>query len=130
MTKIMSHARLRNAVIAGGWPTRTTSRTTTTAVAASGQSVVAGGGGGGAVGMVTAGRRCVEPARSSTTPISLLQPVIPSRGMAASAAAAGESRKVLTEDNVFINLRRMEYAVRGPLLLRALEIEKELQKVR
>lgn len=36
--------------------------------------------------------------------------------------------KVLTEDNVFTNLRKMEYAVRGPLLLRALEIEKELQR--
>lgn len=35
----------------------------------------------------------------------------------------------LTIDNVFSNLRRMEYAVRGPLLLRALEIEKELEKV-
>ncbi|KAK0090514.1 hypothetical protein PV325_012568 [Microctonus aethiopoides] len=34
----------------------------------------------------------------------------------------------LTIDNVFSNLRRMEYAVRGPLLLRALEIEKELEK--
>ena len=46
------------------------------------------------------------------------------RGMASSAPG----RKVLTEDNVFTNLRKMEYAVRGPLLLRALEIEKELQK--
>lgn len=46
------------------------------------------------------------------------------RGMASGAPGA----KVLTEDNVFENLRRMEYAVRGPLLLRALEIEKELQK--
>nr|XP_034185552.1 alanine aminotransferase 1 isoform X1 [Osmia lignaria] len=46
------------------------------------------------------------------------------RGMANSAPG----RKVLTEDNVFTNLRKMEYAVRGPLLLRALEIEKELQK--
>lgn len=42
------------------------------------------------------------------------------------STAAG--MKVLTEENVFGNLRRMEYAVRGPLLLRALEIEKELQK--
>lgn len=42
-----------------------------------------------------------------------------------SMACAG---KVLTEENVFGNLRRMEYAVRGPLLLRALEIEQELRK--
>lgn len=64
----------------------------------------------------------------------LLQPVIPCRGMASSAAAAtamaSPCGKVLTEDNVFVNLRKMEYAVRGPLLIRALEIEKELQKVR
>ncbi|XP_017877130.1 alanine aminotransferase 1 [Ceratina calcarata] len=46
------------------------------------------------------------------------------RGMASGTPRA----KVLTEDNVFENLRRMEYAVRGPLLIRALEIEKELQK--
>lgn len=46
------------------------------------------------------------------------------RGMA-SVTPGG---KVLTEDTVFTNLRKMEYAVRGPLLVRALEIEKELQK--
>lgn len=46
------------------------------------------------------------------------------RGMS-SVTPAG---KVLTEDNVFTNLRKMEYAVRGPLLIRAIEIEKELQK--
>lgn len=40
------------------------------------------------------------------------------------------SSRVLTIDNVNPNLKRMEYAVRGPLLIRALEIEKELQKVR
>ena len=45
-------------------------------------------------------------------------------------ASGPPGSKVLTEDNVFTNLRKMEYAVRGPLLLRALEIEKELQKVR
>lgn len=42
---------------------------------------------------------------------------------------AGNSGRVLTEDNVFGNLVRMEYAVRGPLLIRALELEKELKKV-
>ncbi|KOC67910.1 Alanine aminotransferase 2 [Habropoda laboriosa] len=46
------------------------------------------------------------------------------RGMASGVPGS----KILTEDNVFTNLRKMEYAVRGPLLLRALEIEKELQK--
>ncbi|XP_011304772.1 alanine aminotransferase 1 [Fopius arisanus] len=41
---------------------------------------------------------------------------------------SGSAGKTLTLDNVYSNLRRMEYAVRGPLLLRALEIEKELEK--
>lgn len=113
----MSHAHLRNAVIAGGWPTRTMT------AAAARQSAGSGGGAliGRGVGMADA-------------PVSvLLQPVIPCRGMASSAAtaaAASPRGKVLTEDNVFENLRKMEYAVRGPLLIRALEIEKELQKVR
>lgn len=46
-----------------------------------------------------------------------------------STAAAGAQKKVLNADNVYENLVKMEYAVRGPLLIRALEIEKELQKV-
>lgn len=40
-----------------------------------------------------------------------------------------QTDKTLTVDNVYSNLRRMEYAVRGPLLIRAIEIEKELEKV-
>ncbi|KAF7993478.1 hypothetical protein HCN44_010073 [Aphidius gifuensis] len=39
-----------------------------------------------------------------------------------------QTDKTLTVDNVYSNLRRMEYAVRGPLLIRAVEIEKELEK--
>lgn len=118
----MSHARLRNAVIAGGWPSKTM-----TATAAARQS--AGNGGGALIG------RGVGMADAPVSSVSmLLQPVIPCRGMASSvataAAAASPRGKVLTEDNVFVNLRKMEYAVRGPLLIRALEIEKELQKVR
>ncbi|XP_011877848.1 PREDICTED: alanine aminotransferase 1 isoform X1 [Vollenhovia emeryi] len=113
----MSHARLRNAVIAGGWPTRTMTAATAR------QS--AGGGGGALIGR---GVGMVDAPVSSV----LLQPAaIPCRGMASSAAtaaAAAPRSKVLTEDNVFENLRKMEYAVRGPLLIRALEIEKELQK--
>lgn len=122
----MSHARLRKAVIAGGWPTRTmTAATSSTVTAAARQSADNGGGAliDRGVGMVNA--------PVSSAPM-LLQPVIPCRGMASSAATAMASPcgKVLTEDNVFVNLRKMEYAVRGPLLIRALEIEKELQKVR
>jgi len=135
----MSHTHLRNAVIAGNWPTRTTTRAIArTSWKRDGASTEGGGvlaGRGGMVGMVTVNRRCGGPARACATPMSLLQPIIPCCGMATCSAATcsmatGDSRKVLTEDNVFINLRKMEYAVRGPLLLRALEIEKELQKVR
>lgn len=128
----MSHARLRKAVIAGGWPTRTmTAATSSTVTAATRQSADNGGGAliGRGIGMVNA------PVSSA---LMLLQPVIPCRGMASNAATAAAAAtamasscgKVLTEDNVFVNLRKMEYAMRGPLLIRALEIEKELQKVR
>ena len=110
----MSHARLRKAVIAGGWPTRTMT------TARQGAGNIGGAPLGRGVGMTDGG-----PMSSAL----LQQTIIPCRGMAASAAA-GPCGKVLTEDNVFVNLRKMEYAVRGPLLIRALEIEKELQKVR
>ncbi|XP_043263666.1 alanine aminotransferase 1 [Colletes gigas] len=66
------------------------------------------------VGSVTPGSRVQRPAVGRTL----------HRGM----ASVTPGNKVLTEDNVFMNLRKMEYAVRGPLLLRAIEIEKELQK--
>lgn len=122
----MSHARLRNAAIASGW----SSRKSTAAAAVARRSTGGGGGGSGAligrgVGTTAADRRAVGRPAASRSPM-LHQPLsIPCRGM----ASAG-SGKVLTRDNVFENLRKMEYAVRGPLLIRALEIEKELQKVR
>lgn len=47
-----------------------------------------------------------------------------------SNCATDKACRVLTEDNVYENLVKMEYAVRGPLLLRATELEKELNKVR
>ncbi|XP_011053137.1 PREDICTED: alanine aminotransferase 2-like [Acromyrmex echinatior] len=61
------------------------------------------------------------------------QPIILCRDMASNAVTAMANTsnlrdKVLTKDNVFVNLRKMEFAVRGPLFVRALEIEKELQK--
>lgn len=40
------------------------------------------------------------------------------------------SQKVLNLENMNPNVRIMEYAVRGPLLIRATEIENELKKVR
>lgn len=39
------------------------------------------------------------------------------------------NQKVLNLDNMNPNVRIMEYAVRGPLLIRATEIENELKKV-
>lgn len=39
------------------------------------------------------------------------------------------SSKALTLDNINPNFIAMEYAVRGPLVIRAGEIEKELEKV-
>lgn len=63
--------------------------------------------------------------QSGTT---FLQPVSPQINNHNRSMTSSE-KKVLTEDNVYYNLKIMEYAVRGPLLLRANEIEKELQKV-
>lgn len=37
--------------------------------------------------------------------------------------------KVLTLDNMNPNVRRVEYAVRGPIVQRAMQIEKELKEV-
>ncbi|XP_011699327.1 PREDICTED: alanine aminotransferase 2-like [Wasmannia auropunctata] len=44
------------------------------------------------------------------------------------AAAASPRGKVLTKDNVCVNLRKMEFMIFGPLHIRALEIKKELRK--
>ncbi|XP_012271679.1 alanine aminotransferase 1 [Orussus abietinus] len=69
-----------------------------------------------AVGAPDHGRRLVQA-----------KPTEPNAGRAMASTEA-KRKRVLCEDNVFSNLRRMEYAVRGPLLIRALEIEKELEK--
>ncbi|XP_014471674.1 PREDICTED: alanine aminotransferase 1 [Dinoponera quadriceps] len=113
----MSHARLRNAAIAGGWSSRTSAAAVKRPTRDGGSGALVARG----VGTTAADRRAVG--RPVSRSPMLLRPLIPCRGM----AVAG-SGKVLTGDNVFENLRKMEYAVRGPLLLRALEIEKELQK--
>ncbi|GAB1868569.1 alanine transaminase [Camponotus japonicus] len=110
----MSHPRLRSAVIAGGWSAKTMTATMTMRQGAGGALL------GGGVGMTDGG-----PVSSAL--LQQKRTITSFRGMAASAAA-GPCGKVLTEDNVFMNLRKMEYAVRGPLLIRALELEKELQK--
>lgn len=38
--------------------------------------------------------------------------------------------KAVTIENINPNILKLEYAVRGPLVIRAAEIEKELEKVR
>lgn len=38
--------------------------------------------------------------------------------------------KAITIENINPNILKLEYAVRGPLVIRAAEIEKELEKVR
>lgn len=103
----MPQARWWNAVIASSRP-RTWEQLTASSSAGSGTST---------------GRTSICP----TTEVVIHRPATVRtlhRGMASSQSGT----KILTEDNVFTNLRKMEYAVRGPLLLRALEIEKELQK--
>ncbi|KAG7196622.1 hypothetical protein KM043_015972 [Ampulex compressa] len=63
-----------------------------------------------------------------TVALTVVQPAAGDTTFRRGMASNTPCNKVLTEDNVYTNLRKMEYAVRGPLLLRALEIEKELQK--
>lgn len=113
----MSHARLRSAAMVGGisraWEHGGRPYATRTA---------------GVISDTAGCSKGLENAGANST--SLVQPLtgvynVPKRTMSSSP-----SDRTLTEDNVYSNLRRMEYAVRGPLLLRALEIEKELQKVR
>ena len=45
------------------------------------------------------------------------------------AAVSVDAVRVLSVDNINPNVKNMEYAVRGPLLIRADEIEKELANV-
>lgn len=42
---------------------------------------------------------------------------------------ASNQQKVLTYDNINPNVKTMEYAVRGPIVIRAVEIEKEISQV-
>ena len=54
-------------------------------------------------------------------------PLVSSNATMSSSASASHT---LTLDNMNPCIKRMEYAVRGPLVIRAVEIEKELEKVR
>lgn len=46
-----------------------------------------------------------------------------------STTMAGSGSKVITLENMNSQVKKMEYAVRGPLVIRATAIEKELQAV-
>jgi len=48
---------------------------------------------------------------------------------AVSTPASASGGRVLTMDTLNPNVRAMEYAVRGPIVVRAGEIENELQQV-
>ncbi|XP_043280790.1 alanine aminotransferase 1 [Venturia canescens] len=112
----MSHARLRGAAMVGG---------ISRAWEHGGRPYAVGTA--GVISNAAGCSRGLENAGANST--ALVQPLtgvcnVSKRTMSSSALPD----RTLTEDNVYSNLRRMEYAVRGPLLLRALEIEKELQK--
>lgn len=47
----------------------------------------------------------------------------------ATRSMANEAKKCVTLDNMNEHIKVMEYAVRGPLVIRAREIELELEKV-
>ena len=50
--------------------------------------------------------------------------------MSSNAASASSGDRTLTLANMNPCVKKMEYAVRGPLVIRAVELEKELQKVK
>lgn len=52
-----------------------------------------------------------------------------SRRTVMTSAALKMENRTLTPENMNSNLIRMEYAVRGPLVIRAAAIEKELEQV-
>lgn len=51
-------------------------------------------------------------------------------GNMAENEALSQRRKVLTIDTMNANVKKVEYAVRGPIVQRALQLEKELREVR
>lgn len=50
--------------------------------------------------------------------------------MAEKEGAVSQRRKVLTIDTMNANVKKVEYAVRGPIVQRAVQLEKELREVR
>ena len=62
-------------------------------------------------------------------PPATKQQVRPITTSAADEMASGDGKFTITLDNMNPCLKKMEYAVRGPLVIRATEIEKEILKV-
>ena len=69
-------------------------------------------------------------AAAARTAASTVPPVTAAEAAAATPASPSPASRVLTMDTLNPHVRAMEYAVRGPIVVRAAEIEKELQKVR
>ncbi|GAA6084918.1 alanine aminotransferase 2-like isoform X1 [Tachysurus ichikawai] len=51
-------------------------------------------------------------------------------GKMAENEALSQRKKVLTIDTMNANVKKVEYAVRGPIVQRAVQLEKELKEVR
>ena len=96
----------------------------------SGAQRFGGGGGGGAPGV----RSLTSPPLSSSSPGRALSSVSATRrGLPKEKMTEnqGSSRaKVLTMDTMNPTVKKVEYAVRGPIVQRAVELEKELSQVR
>lgn len=78
-------------------------------------------------------RRIVRARRCPFTSLSWVYPdnnfrVLCEKGIIRTMAT--DKSRSLSLDNMNPNVKIMEYAVRGPLLIRAGEIEKELEKVK
>lgn len=74
--------------------------------------------------MLSRASRLLSDVAFRSEPVELIIDPLKNLGAARTMAS-----KVLTLDNLNPNVIKLEYAVRGPLVIRAAEIDKELQKV-
>jgi len=70
-----------------------------------------------------------DPITLQTATATEITTAAPETTMAQVVVNGSASQKVLTLDSMNQNVRRVEYAVRGPMVLRAMQIEQELKKV-
>ena len=111
-------------------------RTLTASPVARGGGEKRGGGGGGGRSRLLKGpshphqllRSPSSPTLSIVTSASRHHHHQVTRTMSSNSSPS--QGRTLTLGNMNPNIKRMEYAVRGPLVIRAVEIEKELAKVR